>query len=113
MMNMNDFYPYFRYKKNVLEVSKRFMDRPQKPVDTAVWWTEYVLRQEDTSFMRPMSVNLAWYQRRQLDVWAFLILVVVIYLYCSVKILKYVFNKLVARPSSQSTKNKAKKAKLS
>ncbi|CAG7825288.1 unnamed protein product, partial [Allacma fusca] len=32
------------------EVSR---DRPMKPVETAVWWTEFVLRHGDTWFMKP------------------------------------------------------------
>ncbi|CAL8071161.1 unnamed protein product [Orchesella dallaii] len=50
-----------------------FRDRPMTPVDTAVWWTEYVLRTEDTSHLRPTGNYQYWFQRRQLDVWLFLL----------------------------------------
>ena len=43
-----------------------------KPVETAVWWIEYVLRYEgNTSFLMPGGVHQAWWQRRLLDVWFF------------------------------------------
>ncbi|CAG7727564.1 unnamed protein product [Allacma fusca] len=32
------------YKKNMEEASRLFLDRPQKPLDAAVWWTEFILR---------------------------------------------------------------------
>ncbi|CAL8100658.1 unnamed protein product [Orchesella dallaii] len=52
-----------------------FRDRPMTPVDTAVWWTEYVLRTEDTSHLRPTGNDQYWFQRAQLDVWLFLLVV--------------------------------------
>ncbi|ODM98018.1 UDP-glucuronosyltransferase 1-7C [Orchesella cincta] len=78
------------YKKNVVEVSKRFMDRPQTPLETATWWVEYVIRHEDTSFMRPLAASLTWYQRRLLDVYAFLLVILISLLYLSVKFFKFI-----------------------
>ncbi|CAG7831702.1 unnamed protein product [Allacma fusca] len=45
-----------RYARNVIEASRRFTDRPMSPVDTAVWWTEYVLR-HDTSHLKSPGVS--------------------------------------------------------
>ncbi|CAL8100655.1 unnamed protein product [Orchesella dallaii] len=58
-----------------------FRDRPMTPVDTAVWWTEYVLRTEDTSHLRPTGNDQYWFQRRQLDVWLFLLAVMLVATY--------------------------------
>ncbi|CAG7724753.1 unnamed protein product [Allacma fusca] len=44
------------YKDEMLKKSKAFRDRPMSPADTALWWTEFVLRQGDTSFLKPMSI---------------------------------------------------------
>lgn len=54
------------------KVSQLFTERPQKPLETALWWTEYVLRhdQDHLSALRPMSALQPWWKRRQLDVWA-------------------------------------------
>ncbi|CAL8125213.1 unnamed protein product [Orchesella dallaii] len=67
--------------------SERFKDRPSKPVDTALWWVNYILRHEDTSFLRPgrLASSLSWYQRRQLDVWAFLSFTILFLLYVITK----------------------------
>lgn len=74
------------------------MDRPiKRPVDLAVYWTEYVLRQDDTSFMRPMSVNQTWYQRRMLDVWGFLVVLVALCLYCCLKVTKLFLGLVITR----------------
>ncbi|CAG7724100.1 unnamed protein product, partial [Allacma fusca] len=57
-----------RYVKNVKEVSRRFKDRPMSSVDTAVWWTEYVLR-HDTGHLKSPGVQQYWWQRALLDFW--------------------------------------------
>jgi glucuronosyltransferase len=48
-------------------------DRPMSALDTALWWIEYVLRNPDTSSLKPLALNQAWYERRLLDVWGFLL----------------------------------------
>lgn len=53
----------------MLELSQIFKDRPIDPLDNVVYWTEYVLRQKDTNLMKPLGMNLSWYQRRLLDVY--------------------------------------------
>ncbi|ODM95387.1 UDP-glucuronosyltransferase 2B18 [Orchesella cincta] len=76
-----------RIKHEMKLTSARFKDRPSKPVDTALWWTSYILRHEDTSFLRPgrLASSLSWYQRRQLDVWAFLSVTLLSLLYLIIK----------------------------
>ncbi|CAG7727294.1 unnamed protein product [Allacma fusca] len=67
------------YKINMKRVSKLSLDRPQHPMETAIWWTEYVLRnskfKEGLPHLKPLGIHQYWYQRRSLDVWGFLLLV--------------------------------------
>jgi len=44
-----------------------------KPLDTAVWWIEYVIRNGDSSRLRPSAIVQNWFARRLLDVWTFLL----------------------------------------
>jgi glucuronosyltransferase len=75
--------------------SKLFRDRPQSPIDTVVYWTEYVLR-NDVSSLKPMNNHLTWYQRRLLDVYLGYGLVIFLSLtlvtYVLKKILKFIFS---------------------
>ncbi|CAG7726044.1 unnamed protein product [Allacma fusca] len=57
------------YKENMEEASRLFKDRPENPVDTAVWWTQYILRHGPVNALRPLGLKQTWYQRRLLDVW--------------------------------------------
>ncbi|KAH8241267.1 hypothetical protein KR032_005718 [Drosophila birchii] len=41
-----------KYAARAKDMSKCFRDRPMSPLETAVWWTEYALRNRDVSYMR-------------------------------------------------------------
>lgn len=47
-----------QYLRNVHELSERFRDQPMHPLDTAVYWTEYVIRHKGASHMRVLPSNM-------------------------------------------------------
>jgi glucuronosyltransferase len=47
------------------------------PLDTAIFWTEYVIRHAGAPHLRTAAVELAWYQYLLLDVCAVLMAVFV------------------------------------
>ena len=49
-----------------------------KPVDEAVWWIDYVLRNNDTTSLKPLGMTQYWFERRLLDVWAFVLFIVLV-----------------------------------
>ncbi|ODM94360.1 UDP-glucuronosyltransferase 1-2 [Orchesella cincta] len=65
------------YSKNAKKVSQQFQDRPLTPLQTGLWWTNFVLRQESTDYIRPASVYQSWWVKRQLDVWLFILLLLI------------------------------------
>ncbi|CAG7815591.1 unnamed protein product, partial [Allacma fusca] len=76
-----------KYAKNMKRMSAVAKDRLMSPVDTAVYWTEFVLRHEDTSSLKPLN-NLYWFQRRMWDVFfllAFLAADLILILYVSTR----------------------------
>lgn len=64
------------------------------PVDTAVWWTEYVLRHEDTAHLRPAGNDQYWFVRRQIDVWGTLSVGAFISFVCLYKIIMKILQSL-------------------
>uniref|UniRef100_A0A1B6K0J6 UDP-glucuronosyltransferase n=1 Tax=Homalodisca liturata TaxID=320908 RepID=A0A1B6K0J6_9HEMI len=56
------------YAENAKKLSERFLDRPQSPLDTAVYWTEYVIRHGGAPHLQSAAVHLTWYQYYLLDV---------------------------------------------
>lgn len=66
--------------------SRVWHDRPMSPMETAVYWTEYVARYNGAPNLLATSVNKAWYQQLQLDVLSFIALVVYVMCYVVGKI---------------------------
>lgn len=54
-----------------------FTDQSEPPLEKAIWWVEYVMRHNGADFLKPQSMNLAFYQYNLLDV-AGLVFVIVI-----------------------------------
>ncbi|XP_001359924.3 UDP-glucuronosyltransferase [Drosophila pseudoobscura] len=46
------------YQQNALFVSKRFRDQPMPPLETAIYWTEYVLRYKGARHMRVSTSHI-------------------------------------------------------
>ncbi|XP_062963305.1 UDP-glucuronosyltransferase 2C1-like isoform X1 [Cynocephalus volans] len=61
------------YKENAMRLSKIHHDQPVKPLDRAVFWTEFVMRHKGATHLRPASHNLTWFQYHSLDVIGFLL----------------------------------------
>ncbi|XP_035895883.1 UDP-glycosyltransferase UGT5-like [Anopheles stephensi] len=60
-----------RYRENVKRLSQLFRDRPQSAMDTAIYWTEYVIRHKGASHLRYPGADMNFIQRHSLDVMGF------------------------------------------
>ncbi|XP_058834328.1 UDP-glucosyltransferase 2-like [Topomyia yanbarensis] len=60
------------YRETVKSLADLYRDRPMSPMDTAVFWTEYVIRHKGAKHMRYPGVDLNFWQRHLLDVIAVL-----------------------------------------
>lgn len=61
------------YKLKAKEVSNRFKDRPMSPLDTAMFWVEYVVRHKGANYMKNPGIELSWVANNMLDVYAFIL----------------------------------------
>nr|CAD7256361.1 unnamed protein product [Timema shepardi] len=62
------------FRENIKRISVLREDMPDKPLERAVWWTEYVLRHKGAPHLRTAAVDMPWYQFLLLDVIAFLLM---------------------------------------
>ncbi|KAJ8402075.1 hypothetical protein AAFF_G00373100 [Aldrovandia affinis] len=61
------------YKENAMRLSRIHHDQPMKPLDRAVFWIEFVMRNKGAKHLRVQAHNLTWYQYHSLDVFAALL----------------------------------------
>ncbi|XP_059470209.1 UDP-glycosyltransferase UGT5-like [Neocloeon triangulifer] len=54
-----------------------YLDQPQTPLERAVFWTEYVLRHNGAPHLRSAALDLTWYQLGLIDVYAFILLLLI------------------------------------
>uniref|UniRef100_A0A8B9JJ55 UDP-glucuronosyltransferase n=1 Tax=Astyanax mexicanus TaxID=7994 RepID=A0A8B9JJ55_ASTMX len=66
------------YKERMVKLSAIHNDRPIEPLDLAVFWTEFVMRNKGAGHLRPAAHDLNWFQYHSLDVIGFLLVVMVI-----------------------------------
>ncbi|XP_050314658.1 UDP-glycosyltransferase UGT5-like [Anthonomus grandis grandis] len=75
------------YMDNAKEASRLFHDRPMKPMESAVYWVEYILRHKGARHLRLKGLDLPWYQFYMLDVISFLLLVLIVIVYILKKVI--------------------------
>ncbi|XP_013184515.1 UDP-glucosyltransferase 2 [Amyelois transitella] len=66
------------FKKNMERVRTIWYDQPQKPIERALWWTEYVLRHGGGRHLRAATANVTWREYWMIDVLAFLLVIFIL-----------------------------------
>ncbi|KAJ7997480.1 hypothetical protein DPEC_G00229450 [Dallia pectoralis] len=61
------------YRENMQRLSDLHRDQPIKPIDSALFWLEFVMRHRGASHLRTTSYRLPWYSYHSLDVFLFLL----------------------------------------
>ncbi|XP_016974957.2 UDP-glycosyltransferase UGT4 [Drosophila rhopaloa] len=56
------------YKQNARDLSNRFHDQPMSAMETAIWWTEYILRHKGADHMRIAEQEMSLMQYYNVDV---------------------------------------------
>lgn len=92
-----------RYKEKVVQTAELLRDEPNTGLERAVWWTEYVIRNKGAPHFRNRSVDMPWHEFLLLDVYSFLLGVVLVGLFIVVKVTQVLINKYYA-PSSEKKK---------
>lgn len=65
------------YAENMKSRSKRFRDQPEKPLDRAVWWIEYIMRNPNADHLRSPVLRLGFIRGNSLDLFGILLLAVI------------------------------------
>lgn len=60
------------YRMNMQRLSSLHRDQPMKPMDTALFWIEFVMRHKGAPHLRPEANNMPWYTYHSVDVFLFI-----------------------------------------
>ncbi|KAF7216118.1 UDP-glucuronosyltransferase [Nothobranchius furzeri] len=81
------------YKERMEALSQIHLDRPIGPLDLAVFWSEFVMRHKGAPHLRVAAHDLNWFQYHSLDVIGFLVAVVLVVLWVTLKSCAFIFHK--------------------
>ncbi|XP_070502390.1 UDP-glucosyltransferase 2-like [Chironomus tepperi] len=96
-----------KYQQNMKLRSKLFRDQPQKPLDRAVWWCEYVMRNPQATHLRPAEFNLGLVGSHFWDIQVIILVLIVLIILA----IRCVFRKIVKKICKcQKSDDKKKRA---
>lgn len=81
------------YKENMRIRSQLYRDQPMKPLDRAVWWTEFVIRNPNANHLRSPVLDMNFFTSHSLDVLAFFLLVPIVFIVIFFKFIGFCFGK--------------------
>lgn len=93
-----------KYKRNMDFRSKRFRDQPEKPLERAIWWSEYMIRNQKPSHLRPAEFKLGLLGSHFWDIQLILVAFFTSFVIVVIIIYKKVFPS--SRPISETKKKK-------
>jgi glucuronosyltransferase len=94
-----------KFFNNAQKISKLFKDKPMKPLETAIWWTEYVLRNPNMENMKSPTLKLGAFASQSFDVLLALLIILHVAVYLGIKSVKFLA-KSVKAPKKNTQKKK-------
>ncbi|CAH0564766.1 unnamed protein product [Brassicogethes aeneus] len=85
------------YTTNVKSRQRILHDQPFTPMDTAVYWIEYVIRHKGAHHLKSPSLKLKWYQISMLDIANILTLVTIVLFVVLYFIIKHIISMFVGK----------------
>ncbi|CAG9583267.1 unnamed protein product [Danaus chrysippus] len=95
-----------KFRENVKTISKAWHDRPLSPLDTAVYWTEFVARYPNQTFRTP-AADVPYYQYYCLDQLIFAAILII----TPILMMKYFISLVFCRKPKTMTQSKEKNEK--
>nr|XP_055048392.1 UDP-glucuronosyltransferase 2C1-like [Misgurnus anguillicaudatus] len=77
------------YRENMQRLSRLHHDQPMKPLDRAVFWIEFVMRNGGAPHLRTQSFRMSWISYHSIDVILTLMVAIFMFLFVTVYIIRY------------------------
>lgn len=91
------------YKENMKAISNGFKDQKELPLDRALWWIEWALR-NPRSYVVNRAKNLNYFQIQSIDVISFLTVISLVLMYIVLLAMKKLFNCIFIMSSGNKSK---------
>ncbi|XP_046401574.1 uncharacterized protein LOC124167639 [Ischnura elegans] len=99
-----------RYKNIAKKLSSVFRDQPETPLQRGVYWTEYVIRHKGTHHLRSAAMDQNWFQYHLIDVAAFIIATIAIFVFIVYHSLKFILSFIFPKKELDRKKKKTKQS---
>ncbi|XP_067236180.1 UDP-glucuronosyltransferase 2A3-like isoform X2 [Chanodichthys erythropterus] len=90
------------YRENMQRLSRLHHDQPMKPLDRAVFWIEFVMRNRGAPHLRTQSFRMSWIEYHCIDVIFTLLMIFVLSCFVIFSIIKYLCFKVVFKKKMKS-----------
>uniref|UniRef100_A0A182P4R4 UDP-glucuronosyltransferase n=1 Tax=Anopheles epiroticus TaxID=199890 RepID=A0A182P4R4_9DIPT len=67
------------YSGKMKRISRLFRDQKETPLERAVWWCEWVLRNPDADLLQSRSVYMSWFRKYSYDVILFILIAIIVF----------------------------------
>jgi len=98
-----------KYKEVVQAKSVLLKDNPMSPLDTGIWWIEYIIRHKGAPHLRSAAQDLSWYQLYLFDVYALFAVVMIVGGWINFCVARAILRKVCSKMCKKQTPSKKKK----
>lgn len=96
------------YQSNANKWSNKYKDQKETPLERAIWWIEWILRNPDAEYLRSPVLRVGYFAGHSFDIIVFVTVVAFVICFCVMKMLHYIIKMLFkfVRPARPMSKNK-------
>ena len=93
------------YAESAQNMSRLFQDKTEKPLNTAIWWIEYIIRNPDASQYQSPALKLGWFASHANDIFLTVLAVIHLAIFVTFKVAKFII-KVFKSPEAKKIKIK-------
>lgn len=101
---------HFSYAKKISAMSRGFRDQKEKPLDRAMWWIEWVIRNPNSNYMKSPVLKQGIIAGNCYDIIALVAFIIFLICFVIFKCLKYFLKCFLKNNIDQGRLNKKKRA---
>lgn len=96
-----------KYEKNAKMISARFRDQKEKPLDRAIWWIEWLIRNPNADFIKSPVLPLGFIVGNSYDIIAIVSIVLILILFLVVRLFIFVKQFFIGNANANNKRYKS------